>query len=230
MSVDVFATCMDLVGSRPALPVALFIAGMFGGVTHCSLQCGVFVVGLSSDGNRSLIRVTGFDLLPYHLGRIVTYVALAAILGMGLHLVPLTVAAWLTPLILAVAGCVFLGAALVKLPSRYPGAPILHRIRTRLHHLGGGRGRFVMGILMGFMPCAMSASAIVAASTAKTGIDAAAAMAAFGFGTTIGLMPLPVIVRALGRHMQPPAWLRPSVFSLSGLCLLTIAGRLMIEG
>src|SRR3954452_20669219 len=72
-------------GGLPALMGALVLAGLAGGVTHCSTMCAPFVLaqaatGLGAGGGR-LQRLAGAALLPYQAGRMLGSGALGAVAG-----------------------------------------------------------------------------------------------------------------------------------------------------
>ena len=56
---------------------------------------------------------------------------------------------------------------------------------ARLSRSGSISGRYLLGVLLGFMPCGLIVSALMAASTAETFVGAGVAMAAFGVGDAI---------------------------------------------
>ena len=72
---------------------ALFLAGLAGGVSHCSTMCAPFVLaqaatGVGAGGGR-LRRLAGAALLPYQAGRMLGYGALGAVAGGAAGLVTL---------------------------------------------------------------------------------------------------------------------------------------------
>src|SRR5689334_8676617 len=74
-------------GGLAALLGAMFLAGLGGGVTHCSTMCAPFVLAQAAAGAESgagggvLRRLSGAALLPYHFGRMLGYGALGALAG-----------------------------------------------------------------------------------------------------------------------------------------------------
>ncbi|MDE2574168.1 MAG: sulfite exporter TauE/SafE family protein, partial [Rhodospirillales bacterium] len=71
----------------PALAWGLLLAGLAGSVLHCGPMCGPFVLGQVSDRlahvpavlmcERS--RIQAALLLPYHVGRLLSYAVLGAV-------------------------------------------------------------------------------------------------------------------------------------------------------
>lgn len=232
---SLYRSCMDLVGSAPNLYFGLFVAGLVGGVLHCSLQCGLFVASCVKKpqvANRSgaplLQRLSGAALLPYHLGRMTTYSVLAALFALSLAGAPRAVVAALSPWLLLAAAAVFLVAALGALPrggrAVWPHRGVITAFTRRLKP-----GSYGHGAAMGFLPCAMSGSALVVAGTAGTPLLAAFAMAAFGFGTLLALIPLAPLISLVRARLGAPPWLTPAFCGLCALMLTSTAGRLLLE-
>src|SRR5262245_44046155 len=106
------------------LPVALFLGGLVGSLTHCALMCGPFVlaqvagrleagVGAGVGASGELVRLGGAALVPYHLGRITTYSLLGAIAGaIAGQATALTGFRWLLALCLAFAALAFAAQAI----------------------------------------------------------------------------------------------------------------------
>lgn len=198
-------TAMDwtlghICGLAPAghwpVPLALFLAGIGGGVTHCLAMCSPFVLAQRSTSPNLIGRL----LLPYHLGRVSTYTALGAAAGAGAsfwigspvflvfrHLVLAVVAA----LFLWIFAERFLLRAGLRLPFRLPFAiPCALPSISKLQNIRRATGRYVLGMSLGFLPCPMVYGAAVAAATTGNLWLGALAMAAFGVGTTPALMGL----------------------------------------
>ncbi|MGE0725999.1 MAG: sulfite exporter TauE/SafE family protein, partial [Alphaproteobacteria bacterium] len=99
-----------------ALAGTLLVAGLLGGLTHCTTMCGPFVLaqvaaGLEHAGPRygTLARLSGGALVPYHLGRLTTYVALGALGGaLAGRAAVAAESRWLVALLLVVAAGAFL--------------------------------------------------------------------------------------------------------------------------
>src|SRR3954452_10778329 len=103
-------------GGLPALMGALFLAGLAGGLTHCSTMCAPIVLaqaatGAGAGGGR-LRRLAGAALLPYQAGRMLGYGALGALTGGAAGLV--TLASGLRWLL---AGLLVLAAVLMLAPA-----------------------------------------------------------------------------------------------------------------
>jgi len=226
------------------LGLSLFVAGLLGGATHCAGMCGPFVLvqvqGLESEGKGMLSRLAGAALIPYHAGRITTYVAMAVILGSIVNLAFLfqPAKALIAAPMLTIAGVIFLVSAFPKLSSIFPWAGYIRvsmsyrwvsRLSGALSQNPGMVKRYLLGVLLGFMPCGLVVSALMAAGTAGTALQAGFAMAAFGAGTAVALIVLAIgggaFVRAFpvtGKRLQQGA------MALSALWLFVIAGKLFL--
>ena len=138
-----------------SLVLGLLVAGAAGGPMHCAPMCGGFVLGQAADRMARLPaaalcerrRITGALLLPYHLGRMLTYAGLGA-LAAGSAAV-LGRAPWfggVSAALLALAGLLFLGLAVRRVVPLLPPAG-----RPRpAGRLAGGRlagGRLASGRL-----------------------------------------------------------------------------------
>ena len=111
------------------LVLGLLVAGAAGGPMHCAPMCGGFVLGQTADRMARLPaaalcerrRITGALLLPYHLGRMLTYAGLGA-LAAGSAAV-LGRAPWfggVSAALLTLAGLLFLGLAARRVAPLLP--------------------------------------------------------------------------------------------------------------
>lgn len=196
----------------PGLLGALFVAGLFGGATHCIGMCAPFVLAQSAGkplaGVSRPRRLLAMSLLPYHLGRITTYTALGAVMGglAGLAM-DLSGLRWIAVALLLMAGVLFVLQALRSFGARLPNTPHLRRLQiiprtiTRVARplygsRGNGRGYF-LGFALGFLPCGMVYAALMGAASGGGAAAGALGMAAFGAGTVPALAALAIT----GRHI-----------------------------
>ncbi len=198
MPVEWLTTCGTLLTGHGPLPLALFLAGLGGSVTHCLVMCSVFVLGQAPAvaDKGWLARL----LVPYHLGRIATYAGLGGLAGAGFHLF----AGWseffvVRRLVLALVAMVFFFAFGERLlarfglrlplsirPPRVCGLPRLGQLGA----IGSVWRRFGLGLSLGLLPCPLVLAALMAAGTSASAAGAAVAMAAFGLGTLPALLGL----------------------------------------
>lgn len=196
--------CLHAITSNGGLISSLFIGGLVGSTTHCTMMCGAFILAQSPKSQTNqpfLIRLKGAALLPYHLGRITTYVFLGILFSSVLNLAflfqPLRIIL-IAPLLI-LAGIMFITLAFPNLQHVFPWVqkiriPVPYR---RISKAVGGLSpnmsvlnRYFMGILLGFIPCGLVVSALMASSAANNVLGAALAMSAFGLGTIPALFGL----------------------------------------
>ncbi len=228
----------DFSGSY-GLPLSLFLVGLFGGFSHCSFMCAPFVLAQSQNSEARLSRVKGVLLLPYHLGRMTTYVVLAVLLNGVINLaflfsdMRLVIAA---PLLL-LAATIFLVTAFPSLSSVFPWVLRFQITKpmkfinvgvNKLMKSSGVMQRYGLGVLLGFMPCGMVVSALMASATAVHPGSSALAMVAFSLGT----MPALILVALGGRglaykypHLSEKLSRGAMVLSAAWLCVL--AGQMI---
>ena len=242
--------CNSLLVPHQNLLAGMFLAGLAGGFTHCMGMCGPFVlaqamqpVGRGYGQALSLRRVSGWALLPYHLGRATTYAMLggtAALLSRQVMGTP-----WqqgIMAALLAMAGVVFLMQILkpvipakagIQRKVRLDSSLRWNDISTKFARLAkpffaapdGWRG-YALGIMLGFLPCGLVYAALMMAATSGTPLAGAAGMALFALGT----VPALVTAAAGGRALQrwKPTLIQPlgrSLMALSGLMLIILAGQ-----
>lgn len=229
------AQCVHDITVSYGLNISLFLAGLVGGFTHCAGMCGPFV--LAQTGQGPAIQKRGESLLlPYHLGRMTTYVALAVLVNSVLNLAFLFsgLRALIAAPILLLAGVIFLVSAFPRLSLLFPWIShirmsfpykIVSRFSGALMKKQTLLGRYALGVLLGFLPCALLLSALLAASTAPSPLHAATAMALFTLGTMPSLILVSIGSRALGQK-YPQALKRISrgAMVVSGVWLIVLAG------
>jgi sulfite exporter TauE/SafE len=175
-----------------ALPVALLVAGLASGFSHCVGMCGPFVLGQVAAGGAPALgwgrRIGLAALVPYHIGRATTYAALgAAAGGLAGAVAWITAFAWLTPLLLALAAALLLAQAFgVGFHGSGGWGRLLGHVAGRLDARRPAR-RYLTGLLLGLLPCGVLLAAVAAAAGAGDAFAGALAMLAFASGTYPGL-------------------------------------------
>ncbi len=182
----------------PALSsgASLGLVFVFGLVTslHCIGMCGGFVLTQSventENGEKKSKREIVWPPMLYNLGRIVSYTAIGGIVG-GIGQV-LSLSGFVKGLIPMVGG-VFMILMALNVLGAFPflrrlqfGAPkgVVKKIRN------GETGPFILGLLMGIMPCGPLQMAEVYALTTGSALWGALAMFVFSVGTTPCLLIL----------------------------------------
>ncbi len=222
------------------IATGLFSLGLLGGVVHCAPMCGPFVLmQLAEPGGGLAVQRVATSALPgYQLGRLTTYLALGAAFG-GLGGTAIEAVHWrpLAGALLALAALSFLGQALkssglspASLPFAGVGAalvmpllrPIERLFRMRRLHLSG----YALGLMLGFLPCGLLYTALLAAAATGGAVAGGLAMAAFAIGTMPALMTLGLVgAGALRRWRQPLGRLATPLFLFNALLLGGLALR-----
>ena len=221
---------------------SLFMAGVVGSVTHCTGMCGPFVMSFAPQAvgvtqQSTLQRLSNELLLPYHLGRVTTYMVLgivAALLsGQAVQFSNSPMVANTLPAILLGLGGLlfllqFLGISGLKIDM--PSLPrVMQRTISQLSKNPTGLRGYVMGIILGFLPCGLLLSAVLIAAAAPNWWSAAAGMGLFGLSTIPALNAVAFIKNQIAS--SHPSWingLRKGLTLANSLALFFLAGVRLI--
>jgi uncharacterized protein len=211
---------------------AVFLLGLLGGV-HCAGMCGGIVAALSMPGGSS--RATRKLHFAYNAGRIASYGIAGAIVGalgsMSLLLdavfpVQLALRTFANLLLIAL-GLYLLGFPRLLAPLERVGARVWGRIQPltrRLLPADTAPRAFVVGMVWGWLPCAMVYSVLGSALAAGGAFAGTAIMLAFGLGTLPNLLAAGLLLRRLSalranRRMRRVAGLLVVALGLIGLLI-----------
>lgn len=170
-----------------------------------------------------MARLRGVALLPYHLGRVTTYVALGAGAAMmSGYLFQAPVERYAAAVLLSIAALLFLVSVLPGLKVRIWPPALGRAIAWGGRRLGGLAKpffaspnifhRYALGVILGFLPCGLLAAALTAAASTANPVAAAMGMAAFGAGT----VPALVLVGSGGRFAVA-RWPSQTTIALKGV-------------
>jgi sulfite exporter TauE/SafE len=202
----------------------MFMLGLLG-TAHCVGMCGPLVVAIPG-------REPGISRhLLYHLGRVGSYTAVGAALGLlGGHLggfvrVQIGVSL-LAALLLAGFGLFRLGAIPEPrwmLGINPGGLPGLGRLLESATRRGRPHAMIAVGLALGFIPCGLSYAAFARALSAGSVTAGALITLVFGLGTLPGLLALGATASRLSRQ-------RRRLFDLlAGMLMLGMAATLAID-
>ncbi|MCC7046009.1 MAG: sulfite exporter TauE/SafE family protein [Alphaproteobacteria bacterium] len=194
--------------------LALFSAGLAGGVSHCAGMCGPFVLAqvgarvlpmktpAASPSYGELARLRGAMLVPYHLGRATSYAALGALAALVAGgLAAFVQLPWIAAGLLLATAVVFLAAGLRGVVPGLAALPGIARAGAVLR-AGESLARFTrplwtaplgwrgygLGVALGFSPCGLVYGAVAAAGSTGSPTAAALGMLAFTAGTAPSLI------------------------------------------
>jgi sulfite exporter TauE/SafE len=228
-------------GTMPASAlIGALLVGLLGGV-HCLAMCGGFIAATSvRDGS---VGTGTFALLPasvivrrqlgYHAGRIGAYALLGAAFGAagaaalraadflpiqrGLYLIAngflLLIAASFMMRLLALEGLQRIGAKAFA-----TALPIVQPILRR----SGTMGRVGLGIVWGFVPCALVYSTLPRALFSGGAAEGMAVMLAFGLGTLPNLMAANLLLARAKPLLARPVWRRAAAVLVGGFASLGV--------
>lgn len=218
------------------LVASLFLGGLVGGLSHCTIMCAPFVLSLQQ---KQIGKLSSVLLLPYHLGRMTTYVMLGICAQLFLsYAFPVSaVRIWLSSGFLFLAALLFWAQALPVLGNYMP---FLMRIRipapfrwmqqtiSALMNKEGIFPLYLVGILLGFIPCGLILGALLAASTASSWTQAALGMAAFAAGTAPSLIAVAIFGKTLATFLPRGGTLLSKwVLVINGVVLLVMAVHIL---
>lgn len=249
-----FVQCIHDFSLQNGLGFSLFLGGLAGGFTHCAGMCAPFVLAQTKVPDASnakislktpvkisvLKKISGAALLPYHLGRMTTYVALAAIFHSVLNLALLfsEAKAILSAFILTLAAVLFLISVFPAFGKIFPWAARIRisvpgdffgKVSYALMQNPGPFKRYALGILLGFMPCGLVLAAIMAAATAPNVWVATGFMTAFAVGTMPALILVALGAQAVqAKFPKAMQMVRQGAVVISAMWLFVLAGLMMI--
>lgn len=227
----------------PALMGALFLAGLAGGLAHCTVMCGPFVLAQAaatadaSLGGGMLRRLGGAALLPYHLGRGLGYALLGAVAGgAGALLAQASGLRWLAAILLLLASLLMLAQASSRLAALLPRLPAPRLPRVLEAQLGGllaaptGWRGVRLGLLLSALPCGLLYAALAAAGSGSA-LAGGLAMLAFVLGTVPALAGVALLGRFFGQAVGP-RWRAVGglLFLLNAAVLAGLAVQMLTRG
>ncbi len=200
--------------SAPLL--AMLLSGLAGGFGHCISMCGPVVGALTVGETRKGI----LHILLYNLGRVTTYTILGAMVGLsGSFLVLAASIEQLQRAIMIIAGLsiILMGlstAEWLPLPSSTkscnPGNSLMQKIMALFKAPRSIGAYYPMGIVLGFLPCGLTYTALLAAARAAMEahhpfagmLQGALMMLLFGIGTAPALILVGKVVNTISNKTR----------------------------
>lgn len=228
--------CFHQVTQSYGLPLSLFLAGLVGSASHCVVMCGPLVI--SQTGNMDKLRDAA--LVPYHLGRMTTYVFMAVLAYsiFSLIFVYSDLKSIIAAPMLFLAGIIFIVSAFPRLNSLFPwvsniqiSLPLtfVNKVFSKLSQKHNMLSRYGLGILLGFMPCGLVVAALIASTSAPTLWGAIISMSAFALGTVPALILVAIGGSSLKKkYPQFAFYFSRTAKIVSALWLFALAGTLIL--
>ncbi|WP_262695699.1 sulfite exporter TauE/SafE family protein [Kordiimonas aquimaris] len=248
--------CQVAIESNGGILLSLFLAGLLGSVNHCAGMCGPFVVAQLNEpqrhsgeqsGGSPFKRLKGAALLPYHLGRLTTYVLLG-IAGASLsqYIVGSPVQRGIAFTLLSVAGLLFLCSAVPSIKAMFTPFFTQHGnekgqlniVRLLGEFIGkvarpffmkkSAGHQYLLGTLLGFIPCALVIAAVMAVVATGSPLTAAIGMTMFGIGTIPALVMVGAGARtAMAYWPQGMRQISTGIMAINGVGLMVLAGGMV---
>ncbi|CAK0776312.1 DsbD_2 domain-containing protein [Azospirillaceae bacterium] len=217
--------CQAAIDRRYELLFALLLAGVASSWSHCMGMCGPFVVSQVSMRLQSVSacnlcerhRILSAALVPYHLGRIMTYIGLGAAAALvSEKLETISQVRWVGAGLLLIAALSFFLSGVNYFQKTSPFLRTFLIKKHKIHFISqfhlyllsffmnasGGFSGFRLGLALGFIPCGLVYGALAASAATGDPLAGAFGMAAFGLGTTPGLVVVGVVGHWVGRTRQ----------------------------
>ena len=218
--------------------LAMLLSGIAGGFGHCISMCGPLVAALSVGETRQGI----LHHLLYNLGRVTTYTILGAIVGLsGSFLVLAASIEQLQRAIMIIAGLsnILMGlstAELLPLTSQTrrcnPGSSLMQKIMKLFKAPRSIGSWYPMGIVLGFLPCGLTYTALLAAARAAMEahhpfagmLQGALMMMLFGIGTAPALILVGKVVNSISNRTRK--WF----YRVASLIMIATGVWFVVEG
>ncbi len=222
--------------------VLAFVTGLISSFGHCLGMCGGIVaiysarqpVLVTADASRPGVLARIGTLSPLHVGRIMTYTFLGALVGLtGSFLEQMggmvgwqgffSIAVGLAMIVIALSLMGVLPPIEVAVAALTGGASPMKRMRG-LFGQRSWSATLGLGVLWGFLPCGLVFAMLVVAAGTQTLWDGALTMLAFGLGTVPTLLGF-----GLAANMLSPQ-LRGRLQFFAALLILLFALQTILRG
>ncbi|GAB4485088.1 MAG: sulfite exporter TauE/SafE family protein [Thermodesulfovibrionales bacterium] len=204
-----------------------FSTGLLGGFGHCIGMCGP-VVAAQALRKPQAGRQVPYSQLLYNAGRITTYACIGGLMGLAGSFV--NIAAGLAGIrnavmVLAGLAMIYMGLAIAGM---LPGIRVLEqrnagvlRIAGRIQGMHSAARFFGLGLVLGLLPCGLSATAFLAAAATGNPVSGFLLMLCFGLGTVPALLSFGMLISSLGLRLR--GWIYRS-----GGVLVVVMGILFV--
>jgi sulfite exporter TauE/SafE len=208
--------------------------GLLGSFGHCIGMCGPIVASQALASQSATAQTASRSVLRhvlYNAGRITTYGAIGAIMGLsGSFVNTAGRMAGIQDIVVIIAGCVMIlmGASIVVQRNAAAwiekhNAPVL-RFARRFVTAGSASGPFALGLVMGLLPCGLSYTIFIAAAGSGTALSGMLTSVLFGLGTMPALLLFGSLISTLGSRV------RGRIYRLSGVFVIAMGAYFILRG
>ncbi|NTW58300.1 MAG: sulfite exporter TauE/SafE family protein [Nitrospirae bacterium] len=212
--------------------LGILIIGLFGSA-HCIGMCGGFV-GMYSLRKSAAQPALSHHLL-YNLGRITTYSLLGGTLGSigsfavyaGEHRVIPGIVLLLAGFIMVLMGldiAGILGKRGLFERTGITDAVFFRRVLFRIRSLQSMAGTFLLGLMLGLLPCGLLYPILLHASSSGGFLPGALTAAVFGLGTVPAMMSFGYVVSRIQPH------LRLLLYRVAAALIILLGMRMILRG
>ena len=214
----------------------IFIAGITAAFSHCIFMCGAFVNMMvlknleNKKSNDLLTRLKSGALLPYHLGRTVTYTFIAVVLFYFNGLIGEKLIKIPAGYFMILAGIFMVYFAITgHLKFKFLEKITSKIIQKPLNFVKSKNNPFLLGLVLGFLPCGLVYSFIALTLAADSVLKVIVIMAIFGIATTVPLLLYGIFGQSLINALQNKVkHIKFIVLTISGAWLCYIGANMVI--
>jgi sulfite exporter TauE/SafE len=196
--------------------VTIFVIGFLGGFGHCIGMCGGFVMTytLKIQETDIIAQPSRWQMLYPHLlynsGRVVTYVILGEIFGfLGSSLGVIFALRDIQGILQLFAGLVMVAMGIELAgwipnlaPDSFPGISGFKKLVQSMFNRVNRRNIFVLGLILGFIPCGLVYAAGAKAAATQSIIGGMMTMLVFGLGTFPAMVLTGVTVNLISARLR----------------------------
>lgn len=213
----------------------VFITALVAAFSHCIFMCGAFVNMLviknleSQESNDLLTKIKAGGLVPYHIGRSITYTFIAIVLfyftSFGKRLIDIPagyfmILAGVLMFYFAITGHLKINF-LAKITNKIIQKPLSFAKKTN--------SQFLLGLVLGFLPCGLVYSFIALSLSVSELYQVVLIMISFGIATTVPLVLYGIFGQGLINRLQKRVkHIKFIVLASSGIWLIYIGFNMLM--
>lgn len=215
------------------LILSLISLGFFGGFSHCIGMCGPFVITQTASRLEKIPlekfsqfeRLKNFALLPYHLGRITTYSFIGFFCSfLSKNIRDLLEFDFLSSILLLLASISFFFTFKSSILQSAPFFP--KKFSGFLFQDPRGFRGYLLGLILGFIPCGLLYSAFLISAAISNPFLAALGLCLFGLATFPSLF-LTACGGGILQKFPEFKFIAKGLILLNGIVLLLMAIKLI---